>query len=1116
MDRIISYLLQKKYITEQQLQQCLQIQQHHPKLSLCQILVHHNIISSEKLQQIISQIKSSNGSHNRFGKYLIHERLGQGGMGTVYRAVDTNLQREVALKVLNNYEITDKQLKRFKREAVLMANLSHPNIIKVFEASEKQGRPFIAMELIEGRDLSYYMTDFNLVQKVHILIKVAEAIHFAHTQGVIHRDLKPENIMINHQYQPMVMDFGLAKELDGEKLSRTGESAGTPLYMSPEQINGTNVDVRTDVYSLGIILYEMMVGKTPFAEQSSIYSILICEAIPPRNLDKELPKSLEAICLKAIEKKKSTRYQTVKDFAQDLKNYLAGYPISAKPFTVFTKYKKWFLRKSTLVFMIFFTIFISTIIFSWAALKMSQAKLSKEKLVAYKARLKSYRDRLENQIILVQRYSMAAEHTSTKKMLEKMQQDITDTTSLLSEDRLIHKGTNNDVFLEKEIKSLQDNILQIPNAVALHCKYIPRENIYNIDEEHIAVSKNYTFAKAHQPSWKVNIAFDNIENRTYLLWQNSAKKWQKTPFIAVDAYAVNTRKNIIAILQQQQKSIALFYVANGVVQPIDKYNSFINALIKNTHKNLSIFRFHFSSSARWFFVQAQTHSLLFDLKNLQKYDFILPRSGMATFSDDEQYLVTTDYMDTKIFKLSELNKQPFPFKKIIRGGSALCFNSHHLFVGYFDIVHYLMDKLPHVNYVALNAHHKPITSLTMSPSGSFLASYANESGELAIRQSNCETIIAKHFFHEKTQHNSVLLDEDKYGIWQRHKVSIYKRKTNVKEVEFAQIITDGLRELLSLLEKKGYDIQGRHREELGDNFVRFSPNGKFLFHVSLLYLHVYNIKSRKKHAFPLFVLAFRQSHFFRIKQVEIYEDRYVCAIGGKSQLGKEEKMLVIWDLQNNIRIFEKTYSNNISLRLSSKKFLYTTLESTQIKTYELVINNDNVMTQKIVDRNLPVKVKDKTLVEFHNDRMALFSIEENTSLGRDLVVVENNKILYTQTIKIGKASTLKFITQDIIAIGSFFGEVAMVYLPEKKVVKFNLRGVIKQFFFDKKHNALLVYNGLGLNIVPLYYNEEDLFLKKIYPIKLFYNYKTHGICVNEPVNTFAVALTNNFTLLIGK
>ncbi len=266
---------------------------------------------------------------NVFGRYRLLRTLGHGGMGTVYLAHDTQLDRPVALKMPGS-SADESAVRKFLREARAAATLHHPNLCPVYDAGEFDGLHFLTMAYIEGRPLSSFIRrDRQLpAHKVAAVVrKLAKAIHVAHEHGVVHRDLKPTNVIIDKEYEPVVVDFGLAfRDHPDEQRSQIGSISGTPAYMAPEQVRGQTdrIGPATDVYALGVILYEMLVGRVPFGGSLAQMFDKITRSPPPRptEIRRELPAGLEAICLKALAKEPADRFASAKDFASALKEFL--------------------------------------------------------------------------------------------------------------------------------------------------------------------------------------------------------------------------------------------------------------------------------------------------------------------------------------------------------------------------------------------------------------------------------------------------------------------------------------------------------------------------------------------------------------------------------------------------------------------------------------------------------------------------------------------------------------------------------------------------------------------------------------------------------------------------
>jgi serine/threonine protein kinase len=272
------------------------------------------------------------------GKYQIIEELGRGGMGIVYKAEDTRLKRTVALKFLPPELTHIPEIKdRFMREAQAAAALSHQNICVIHEIGEAEGRPFIAMEYVEGETLRDRIRKTPLAAEdaVAVALQVAGGLGEAHGKGIVHRDIKSANIMVTPKGRAKVMDFGLAKLRSGLSLTRSRTTLGTIAYMSPEQARGDEVDGRTDIWSLGIVLYEMLTGELPFKgdhDQAVIHAILHREPASLKKAKPDTPPGLAEVILQALAKKPAARYRTMEELAEDLEAVVQGLkPLRARP-----------------------------------------------------------------------------------------------------------------------------------------------------------------------------------------------------------------------------------------------------------------------------------------------------------------------------------------------------------------------------------------------------------------------------------------------------------------------------------------------------------------------------------------------------------------------------------------------------------------------------------------------------------------------------------------------------------------------------------------------------------------------------------------------------------------
>lgn len=262
-----------------------------------------------------------------FGRYQVIKELGKGSMGIVYDAHDPKIDRRIALKILKEDLTTDDYfVKRFFKEAMAIGRLNHPGVVTIYDVGQTDRGIFIAMEFVEGRPLSDCIKEnkfSDLIQVIDMAIQVAEALDYAHTKGVIHRDIKPANIILNHDGRPKITDFGIAhiEEASANLKTQVGEILGTPSYMSPEQALGKPLDGRSDIFSMGVILYELTTGKRPFRGEnpSSIFrSIIDHRQAPVITLDPSIPKPLSNIIEKCLRKDPRRRYQKGNELAQEL------------------------------------------------------------------------------------------------------------------------------------------------------------------------------------------------------------------------------------------------------------------------------------------------------------------------------------------------------------------------------------------------------------------------------------------------------------------------------------------------------------------------------------------------------------------------------------------------------------------------------------------------------------------------------------------------------------------------------------------------------------------------------------------------------------------------------
>jgi serine/threonine-protein kinase len=303
----------------------------------------------------VTLAQSPNGSSdaaNEFPSiagYEITELLGRGGMAVVYKAHQQSLRRDVAIKmVLAGAHASPEDMARFRIEAESVAQLHHPHIVQIFEVGQQDGCPYYSLELVTGGSLfdKLHCVELTANEAAQLIEKLARAIGFAHQRGIVHRDLKPGNILLTADGQPKITDFGLAKRMDhAMTYSVTGIVLGTPSYMSPEQASGSReVGPAADIYALGTILYELLTGQPPFRADTALNTMLRVRSedpTPPRRLVPAVPRDLETICLKCLEKDPGRRYASAEQLADDLQRFQHGEAIVARPPNWLGRFDRW-------------------------------------------------------------------------------------------------------------------------------------------------------------------------------------------------------------------------------------------------------------------------------------------------------------------------------------------------------------------------------------------------------------------------------------------------------------------------------------------------------------------------------------------------------------------------------------------------------------------------------------------------------------------------------------------------------------------------------------------------------------------------------------------------------
>jgi len=425
-----------------------------------------------------------------FSDYELLEEIARGGMGVVYRARQMSLNRVVAIKmILGGHLANAAEMQRFRAEAETAAQLQHPNIVAIHEVGEHAGQPYFSMDLVAGRNLAQWVRDepLPLRKAAGYLKTIAEAVQFAHSRGVLHRDLKPSNILIDDSDVPRITDFGLAKRLDDSQLStndphltQTGQVLGSPSFIPPEQAAGHKhaIGPASDVYSLGAILYHCITARPPFLAETmtaTLRMVAETEPVSPRLLNVSVPRDLETICLKCLEKDPKRRYATAQELANEIGRFLRDEPVRARPASQAEKAWRWCRRKPALAaatVLVLFLLLVVGIGSSVAAFRISRERRQAE---ANGNRAQAMADFLASMLEAVgPSKALGRDTTMLREILDKTAErvgkDLKDEPEAEADVRMVLGKTYAEL-------SLYDNALEMANeALRLRLQHFGPEN----------------------------------------------------------------------------------------------------------------------------------------------------------------------------------------------------------------------------------------------------------------------------------------------------------------------------------------------------------------------------------------------------------------------------------------------------------------------------------------------------------------------------------------------------------------------------------------------------------------------------------------------------------------
>lgn len=526
------WVQENRYLTAQQItqiQQHLQIQKNKTMSETNQVAESFFIGHQPKpcFDETIDADTQSSGFAigTQFNHYIIQKELGKGGMGIVYQALDRRLQRVVAIKVIRaDVQLTAQQIEQFLAEARAIAQIDHRCIVKIYEIGNAP-QHYLAMEYIPGKTLKEVIGNHKWPPKkiAAFMRQCALALDFVHNKNIIHRDLKPSNIILDQAEKPKITDFGLAKEVNRKKEGSSG-FIGTPAYASPEQVRGAkNISYATDVYSLGTVLYEFLTQRPPYQGEifNIFFQILNSDLIAPRNLNPDIPKELEAICLKAMHKSRKNRYRDMRAFARDLQNYIEDKPVVAKPPSYLEKCAK-FVRRNKLVSSLVISTFIALIITIVYLLQVIELEKSLSTLHEKQKKLASSIVDQEK-VIAVQKKDMLEQ----QQKLEIQKQRIQEQEKKFYRQEIVQiynhiKSTGNSKEVEERLQRISQpdhfewRWLQKMRDTSLHSFHYNEKALYSFFEAAGTVRSFYTH---HMHSWKPIFATQTTSNVKKIVYE---------------------------------------------------------------------------------------------------------------------------------------------------------------------------------------------------------------------------------------------------------------------------------------------------------------------------------------------------------------------------------------------------------------------------------------------------------------------------------------------------------------------------------------------------------------------------------------------------------------------
>lgn len=1154
--KIVQYLLQQGLINARQIQECLSLQQRYQQqgqsVTLTDILVRRQYLPAEQLEKVKklcqemstarlpavpsgtamaerhAQPSSEAKTETVFGRYKILKELGRGGMGVVYQAYDPNLQRHVALKIINQLMANDKDIKRFEREAQVMAKLKHPHIVQILDIGEEQGRCFFTMELVEGVNLKTFLQEhLPLPRLLKLVIKVAQAVYYANNEGVIHRDLKPSNILISADEEPKVLDFGLAKDTTArEQLSQSEDFLGTPQYMSPEQAEKKVVDARSDVYALGAVLYEMLTGRPPFVARTFsqlISKIVAEEPVPPSRMHPAVSRDLDSICLKALEKDKNKRYASAGALAEDLTRYLEGKPVLAKPITTLGRSWKWLRRNRVLSLVSGSALFLIVAAVLGLLYQLDQkrkiaeegkrtaehlvkmAYSEKERAVVKEA--EAVLSQAEAELVLArtfidrQNYFLAAEkvqvaQASLREAIAQLKSDqMFGGTDRSERQRLLRKG-------ELLLSTTQNIYRYCIDPLSYPC------STDDFSEIKALLPKGFLVAPLTDPSRRFWV-FDDLEEPRVIIWDSKQHKQIKSfPHHVSLRAAAFTKDDRLLCLGTERGKIILWDREADKTRAVQ--------IEKGLDEKQNVRFVQFSPDGKWLVTATPHRMVIWEAATMNKVlDYAAERNWpVCAFSSNSQWLALggkqgLDALSVVVFDMSQLAKTRPTSYLMLNAVHSLCFgpDDKMLVIGMVNDIKILSLKntADKESVNLLGAHRGEILALAVDPDGNFFASLGKDQKLVLWSTYNYRKMFETPVTGDLSYYGVLHFDPTRkqLGVWNSSHFSLYDldmRQEKSLHLLRSNDIRKEDKHLLKLRRNPIFRNQGKHLA-----WLSMSPDEKYLAYYIFPILYLWDLENGQSHYLHSHILS-------ECDAMSFSQDSRFLAWNSFHQTDA-------WDITTKQKIFFYPAEDpRLIGEIIWQPHTNLVVKKSQPKVQLCRIEDNKLICQ----RELTAPTAKIEHVEFDPSGQIMAILYTELSSGSTIEVWRLNtpqeQLLSSYQIphsmEVHKA--IRFISENCLAFGTTNGDLCLYDWQKKEIVqRSSFYDPIEHLWYNPTDKMCMVFTSYGLYVYPdlqdVTYRQS---LQRIYPLPLYAGYPIMAVDVSHDFRQIALMLQSGEIMLL--